>query len=64
MASTLFFCVVQDYDGSWSVSSFGGKNKAEEKRFALSMNKRCTLVTTDHDEAQRRAAWERQYGRK
>lgn len=63
MADKLYFSVVEDYNGEWAVSSFFGKTKAEEKRFALNGSKRCVLVTTDHDEAQRRAEAERRKAR-
>ncbi len=59
MKTTLFFSVVQDHSGAWSVGSFMGRNKTEEKRFALTTYKRCVLVTGDFDAARRRAEEER-----
>ncbi len=56
MKTKLFYSVVQDYSGKWSVCSFLGKNKTEEKRFALSMNRACILVTENYDAAQQKAA--------
>jgi hypothetical protein len=52
----LYYCVVQDYDGGWSVSSFGGRTKRQEREYALNGSRKCVLVTTDHDAAQRLAA--------
>jgi len=56
MTSKLFFCVVEDFDGVISVSSFFGRNKAEEKRNALTCNKEVHHITTDQAAAQRFAA--------
>jgi hypothetical protein len=51
--SKLYFCVIEDYNGAISVSSFGGSNRVEERRFARTCSKTIYLITTDHDEAQR-----------
>jgi hypothetical protein len=52
----LYYSVVQDYQGKWHVTSYLCDNKTDERRAALTSNRRCVLTTTDHDAAQRRAA--------
>lgn len=52
----LYFCVVEDYDGSISVNSFFGQNKRQEKQFALSGYKSVHFISVNHDDAQRFAA--------
>lgn len=51
MASRLYYCVVQGWNGQWTVSSFGGRNEREERQFALNGNRRCKLVSRSYDAA-------------
>lgn len=41
MASKLYYCVVEDYDGKITINSFFGSNRQQERKFALSMYKKC-----------------------
>lgn len=52
----LYFCVVEDWKGNVTVSSFGGKSKAEERRNAKSCSRYCFHVGESYDEAEKIAA--------
>ncbi len=59
MQHSLMYTVAEGWDGEITVSSFLGRTRAEERKFALTMSRKVHLITGDRDQAQRRADAER-----
>jgi hypothetical protein len=52
MSAKLYYTVALEWDGRVTVGSFGGRNAAEERRFAATCRREVFAVTTDFDQAQ------------
>lgn len=51
MASTSYYCCVQEWGGEWKVCSYGGRNLVEERRNANSCNRRVVYVGKSYEAA-------------
>lgn len=50
----LYYTVHQDYQLVWRVSSFSGKSKKQERKYALSVSRKVAVVTTCYEVARQR----------
>ncbi len=50
---SIYYTVVENYDGTITVNSFGGKDKKQEQKFALSMYRKVYGVFYTYGEASR-----------